>query len=71
MSGRLRCGASLVICVRVVRHRTLSFEDGTFQNDQHAMAQGNSQPLAQVIALDECDPESFNAAFRGCVWKST
>lgn len=27
----------------------------------HAMAQGGSQPIAQVIALDECDPESFNA----------
>ena len=27
----------------------------------HAKAQGNSQPIAQVIALDECDPESFNA----------
>ncbi len=27
----------------------------------HAIAQPNSQPLAQVIALDECDPESFNA----------
>jgi plastocyanin len=28
----------------------------------HAMAQPNSQPLAQVIALDECDPTTFNAA---------
>src|SRR5215470_20460259 len=27
----------------------------------HARAQGDSQPLAQVIALDECDPASFNA----------
>ena len=27
----------------------------------HAIAQPNSQPVAQVVALDECDPESFNA----------
>jgi plastocyanin len=26
----------------------------------HAIAQPNSQPIAQVIALDECDPETFN-----------
>lgn len=25
-----------------------------------AMAQGNSQPVAQVVALDECDPATFN-----------
>ncbi len=28
----------------------------------HANAQGNSPGLAQVVALDECDPTTFNAA---------
>jgi plastocyanin len=28
----------------------------------HAIAQGNSPGLAQVVALDECDPTTFNAA---------
>ena len=28
----------------------------------HACAQGNSPGLAQVVALDECDPTTFNAA---------
>lgn len=27
----------------------------------HASAQGNSPGLAQVVALDECDPTTFNA----------
>ena len=27
-----------------------------------ALAQGNSPPIAQVVALDECDPTTFNAA---------
>ena len=27
-----------------------------------ARAQGNSQKLVQIVALDECDPDTFNAA---------
>jgi hypothetical protein len=27
----------------------------------HAIAQGNSQNIAQVVVLDECDPVTFNA----------
>jgi hypothetical protein len=28
----------------------------------HAIADGNSPSLAQVVALDECNPVTFNAA---------
>ena len=28
----------------------------------HAIADGCSPKVAQVVALDECDPDSFNAA---------
>lgn len=35
----------------------------TLAGATHARAQGNSSPgLAQVVALDECDPTTFNAA---------
>jgi plastocyanin len=32
----------------------------TFAAVTPAMAQGNSEPVAQVVALDECDPATFN-----------
>ena len=33
-----------------------------FTGATHALAQGNPPSLAQVVALDECDPATFNAA---------
>src|SRR6266446_1347808 len=33
-----------------------------FTGATHALAQGNPPSLAQVVALDECDPVTFNAA---------
>ena len=33
-----------------------------FAGATHALAQGNPPSLAQIVALDECDPVTFNAA---------
>jgi hypothetical protein len=33
-----------------------------FAGSTFAVAQGNSPSIAQVVAVDECDPVTFNAA---------